>query len=38
MDIDFNTIAYGVILVFSCTLAGCLSIVFCLWLADKVIK
>ena len=38
MDIDFNTIAYFVILVSSCILAGSLSIVFCLWLADKVIK
>ena len=38
MDIDFNTIAYGVILVSSCTFAGCLSVVFCLWLTDKVIK
>jgi hypothetical protein len=38
MNLDFNTIFYGVILVFSCTLAGCLSIVFSLWVFDKVIK
>lgn len=38
MDINFNNIVYVVILVASCSLVAGLSIIFCLWLADKVIK
>lgn len=38
MDIDFNTIFNGVILVSSCVFSSCLVVIFCFWLADKVIK
>lgn len=38
MDINFSNIVYGVVLVASCSLVAGLSTIFCLWLADKVIK